>query len=136
MSLSQWSKTSLSYSLLMYAKCAISMFVMQNEQKSLCFVQSFGLDNTLHDKHFAEKMFRSWLHNTTLFDECLCFCFELAEGINLSTRRPNIMTNVVLHSCNITVEGTSPDLQGIAVTYFPFDSLQLLAINISRLQSS
>ena len=28
------------------------------------------------------KCFRSWLHDTTLFDEHLCFCFDVTEEID------------------------------------------------------
>ena len=31
---------------------------------------------------FQHKRFRSWLHDTTLLNEDLCFCFHVAEGID------------------------------------------------------
>ena len=55
--------------------------------------------------------FRSWLHDATLLDKHLCFCFDVAEGIDMkiseldqpARRGPYIMTDVVLRCCNIAV---------------------------------
>ena len=37
--------------------------------------------NAMHGKHLAIKCFGSWLHDKTLIDKHLCFCFDVAEGM-------------------------------------------------------
>ena len=42
----------------------------------------------LNDTHCMRKIlqykcFRSWLHDATTLDKHLCFCFDVAKGINM-----------------------------------------------------
>ena len=58
-----------------------------------------------------DTCFMSWLHDTTLLDEHLSLCFDVAGSIditqvnwiNLSRRGRNIMIDVILRSCSIAV---------------------------------